>query len=118
MDTIFIESIEFYAYHGATDDEQRVGHRYCVSVELGVDTTKAASTDALEDTVNYAHVAKRVATIGTNEQFRLLEKLAGRIAEALLTEFEIETVRVRVRKLMPPMNVIAGAVGVEIERRR
>ena len=118
LDTIFIEQIEFYGYHGASDEEQSVGHRYAVDMELRVDLHIPGRTDRLEDTVNYSRVAKRVAAIGSSEQFRLLEALAARLANAILEEFPVESVRLRVRKIRPPMNVIASAVGVEIERIR
>ncbi len=118
LDTIFIDAIEFYAYHGASDEEQVVGHRYSVDVELGIDTRKAAQSDDLGDTVNYSQVAKRIVAIGTSNQFRLLEALASQVATVLLDEFPVESVKLRVRKIRPPMNVIAATAGVEIERRK
>lgn len=118
MDKILVEQIEFYGYHGASDAEQSVGHRYAVDVELRMDTRPAGRSDDLRDTVNYSSVAKRIVAIGTGEQFRLLEALAARLAEAILSEFPVESVRLRVRKISPPMNVIAATVGVEIERNR
>ena len=118
MDTIFIEQIEFYGYHGASDEEQSVGHRYSVDVELRYDVRRAGQTDRLDDTVNYSRVAKRVAALGASEQFRLLEALADRLAAVILEEFPVQSVRLRVRKIRPPMNVIASAVGVEVERSR
>lgn len=118
MDTIFVEAIEFYAYHGASDEEQRVGHRYVVDVELTFDTHRAGRSDDLNDTVNYSRVAKRIVAIGTQEQYRLLEALAARLAETILSEFPVEAVRLRVKKMAPPMNVIARAVGVEVYRKR
>jgi dihydroneopterin aldolase len=118
LDTIFVEAIEFYAYHGASDEEQNVGHRYAVDVELTFDTRRAGRSDDLNDTVNYSRVAKRIVAIGTQEQYRLLEALAARLAETILSEFPVEAVRLRVKKMTPPMNVIARAVGVEIYRQR
>src|SRR5207302_1559737 len=118
MDTIFINSIEFYAYHGASDEEQSVGHRYSVDVEMHRDTRKAGLSDDICDTVNYSAVGKRIVSIGTSEQFRLLEALAERLAAELLKEYPLDAVKIRVRKIRPPMNVIADSVGVEIERRR
>lgn len=118
MDTIFVEQIEFYGYHGASDEEQSVGHRYAVDLELRFDTRTAGQTDDLKDTVNYSTVAKRLVAVGTSEQFRLLEALANRMAKVVLEEFPVEAVKLRVRKIRPPMNAIAAAVGVEIERWR
>jgi 7,8-dihydroneopterin aldolase/epimerase/oxygenase len=116
VDTIFVEAIEFYGYHGASDEEQAVGHRYSVDLALEVDTRNAGASDRLEDTVNYATVAHRVVEIGTGERCRLVEALAARLAATILAEFPVSAVRVRVRKLHPPMNVMAASVGVEIRR--
>jgi len=59
-----------------------------------------------------------VVEIGTKERVNLLERLAALVAEALLREFPAETVRVRVKKLTPPMEGIHGIPGVELIRRR
>ena len=115
---ILIEQIEFYAYHGASDEEQAIGHRYSVDVELHVNTRQAGESDDLQDTVNYSRVAKRVVAAASAKQFRLLEKLAQHLADTILTEFPVQAVRLRVRKIRPPMNVIAASVGVEIFRER
>lgn len=118
MDVIFVEAIEFYGYHGASDEEQHVGHRYTVDVELWVDTARAGQSDDLSDTVNYAAVARRIVSVGTETRFRLVEALAERMAGAILDEFPVESVRLRVRKVTPPMRAIAAAAGVVIERHR
>src|SRR5438552_15743258 len=90
-DTIFIESIEFYAYHGASDEEQAVGHRYSVDVELRFDTRRAGDTDDLSKTVNYAEVAARIVEVGTGERRRLIEAVAQRMADPLLAEPAVES---------------------------
>ena len=118
MDTILIEKLEFYGYHGASEEEQAIGHRYAADVELGFDTAPAGRSDALWDTVNYAAVAQRILEIGTSRQFRLLEALAAALVEAILAEFPVESVRLTVRKPHPPLPAIAASVGVTIERRR
>jgi dihydroneopterin aldolase len=117
--SILIDGLEFYAYHGASDPEQVVGHRYLVDVRLSVDTRLAAASDRLTDTVSYSRVAKRIVQVGTEEQFRLLETLAGRLADMIFAEFPpVQALCLRVRKMCPPMNAIVASVGVEITRRR
>lgn len=118
MDTILIEGITFHAYHGASDEEQAVGHRYSVDVVLEYDIRAAAQSDDLAQTVNYSAVAKRVLAIGTENQFRLIETLAERIAADILQRFPVSAVEVTVRKLLPPMKVAAQATGVRIRRTR
>jgi dihydroneopterin aldolase len=118
-DKILINGLEFYAYHGASDQEQTVGHRYQVDARLTVDTRRAAATDHLTDTVSYSRVAKRMVEVATAEQFRLLETLAQRLADTVLAEFPtIKGIELRVQKMCPPMNAIVASVGVEITRSR
>ena len=118
-DTILIEGLEFYAYHGASDQEQTVGHRYQVDVRLAVDTRAAGASDRLSDTVSYSRVAKRLVEIGTTRQFRLLEALSQCMADAVFEEFAlVQELTLRVQKLCPPMNAIVASVGVEIMRSR
>ena len=118
-DTILINGLEFYGYHGASDQEQTVGHRYYVDVRLGVDISAACRSDRLADTVSYSRVARRLIELGTQRQFRLLEALAAHMADVIFEEFAaVESVQLRVQKMCPPMNAIVASVGVEIHRRR
>ena len=119
MDAILINGLEFYAYHGASDQEQTVGHRYRVDARLSVDLRLSAASDKLSDTVSYSRVAKRLIEIGTAEQFRLLEALSQKMADAVFAEFlAVQELTLRVQKLCPPMNAIVESVGVEITRHR
>jgi len=56
--------------------------------------------------------------IGTQGRVNLIERLAGLIAQALLREFPAQQVRVRVRKLTPPMQGLVGTPAVELVRTR
>jgi dihydroneopterin aldolase len=119
MDTILIEGLEFYGFHGVPDAEQTIGHRYLVDLRFKIDTRKAALTDRVADTVDYADVAAVLLDVGREERFRLIEALAQRMADALLMRFpSIVSVALRLRKPLPPMNAIAAAVGIEIVRSR
>jgi 7,8-dihydroneopterin aldolase/epimerase/oxygenase len=119
QDGILINGLEFYGYHGASDQEQTVGHRYLVDVRLLVDTREAGVSDSLSDTVSYSRVARRIVEIGTTERYRLLESLARRLTDTIFSEFpDVQKIRLRVVKICPPMNAIAASVGVEITRGR
>ena len=82
------------------------------------DLAPAAASDDLRTTVDYGLVTARIVEIGTMERVNLLERLAGRLAQMLLGEFPCREVRVRVRKLTPPMDGLLGIPGVELTRRR
>lgn len=115
-DRVIVRGIQFHGSHGVSDEEQAVGHRYSVDVEIATDLRAAGRTDSIEDTVNYAAIVRMVLEIGTTTRFRLLEALAQRIADAVLDEFRPDEVCVRVKKLLPPAKGVVEYAGVEIRR--
>jgi dihydroneopterin aldolase len=117
-DKLLLEDVRFYGRHGVTRAEQTLGAWFSVDVELALDLGPAARTDSLTKTVDYGLVARRIVEIGMRERVNLLERLAGLIAEALLAELPADEVRVRVRKLTPPLEGLTGTPAVELTRRR
>ena len=118
-DTIFLEGIEFQAWHGASDEEQSVGHRYRVHLSLQLDTRLAGEQDDLSLTVSYSQVARLILDWSTSHQYRLIEALAERLCEQVLNRWPaVDAITLTVRKLHPPMRVAADACGVTIVRRR
>src|SRR5690349_15928688 len=118
-DRILIEGIEFYGFHGCSEAEREIGHRYEVDLEIETDLSGAGATDDLDRTVDYGGAVAIVLKIGEGASVKLMETLAHRIAAALLDEFPTTAgVCVRVRKRLPPVSGIVAAAGVEILRRR
>ena len=117
-DRLFLEDVRFYGHHGVSKAEQAVGVWFSVDAELAVDLEPAAVSDDLASAVDYGVVARRIVEIGTQGRVNLLERLAGMIAQALLREFPTDEVRVRVRKLAPPMQGLVGTPAVELVRKR
>ena len=118
MDKLLLEDVRFYGHHGVSTAEQAVGVWFSVDAELAVDLAPAATSDDLAAAVDYGVVARRIVQVGTEGRVNLLERLAGLIAQALLREFPAHEVRVRVRKLTPPMEGLVGTPAVEIVRQR
>ena len=116
MDKVILAGVQFRGHHGDSKEEQTVGGRFEVDVEIAADTGRAEHTDALADTVDYYTVHKRIMEIGQTGRRRMLESLAGDIARMVLTEFQATTVTVKVRKLLPPLEGIVAWSGVEITR--
>ena len=101
--TITLDSLRFYSYHGAEPQEAIVGAWYTVDVCITADATDAILNDNLSGTVNYAKVTE---IIKQQMQIRsaLLEHVAGRIAQALLDAFPaISSLTVKVCKENPPV---------------
>ena len=100
---ITLDSLRFYAYHGAEPQEAIVGAWYTVDVSIKADATDAILNDNLSGTINYAKVTE---IIKQQMQIRsaLLEHVAGRIANALLNDFPaIKALTIKVCKEKTPV---------------
>ena len=117
-DRLRLDDVRFYGHHGVSKAEQAVGVWFSVDVEMAVDLAPASVSDELAAAIDYGAVARRIVEIGTDSRVNLIERLAGRIAEDLLREFPAEEIRVRVRKMTPPLEGLVGTPSVELVRRR
>ncbi|WP_288730304.1 2-amino-4-hydroxy-6-hydroxymethyldihydropteridine diphosphokinase [uncultured Fusobacterium sp.] len=117
MDKIYIENLEFRAYHGVFPEEKKLGQKFIVSLELELDTREAALSNNLEKTLHYGLISERVQSIVLEKSYDLLESLAEKIAETLLLEYPLlQGVKVRVDKPQAPIPLPFGTVAVEIYR--
>jgi dihydroneopterin aldolase len=115
-DRILLRGIQFFAYHGAYDEERRLGQRFLVDVDLTPRVGAEAVGDDLSRTVDYGKAHAIVIEIGTQHQFKLLETLGIRICQALLERLPVLQVTVRVSKMSAPLPGLQGGVTVEITR--
>jgi 7,8-dihydroneopterin aldolase/epimerase/oxygenase len=116
MDSLHITRIRAYGYHGALPEENVLGQWFEVDLILWLDLTKAGQSDRLEDTVNYGNVVSTVQHLVKTARFALIERLASAIAEAILQEYPIVKVQVRLTKVTPPIPEFDGTVTIEITR--
>lgn len=116
MDIVYIRDLRVDAVVGIYEWERRIHQTLRLDLELGADVAGAAANDAIEDTVNYKAVAKRVIALVQESRYRLVETLAERIAETLMDEFGLSWLRLSLGK----PRAVRGAqeVGVVIERGR
>ena len=115
-DTIFLSDLRVDTVIGIWDWERKIRQTISIDLEMGTDIARAAKSDAIEDTLNYKKVAKRIQQFVADSEFQLVETLAEHIAQIILAEFDVPWVRVRVNK----PGAIRGArdVGVLIRRSR
>jgi len=117
-DRITLRGMRFLGRHGVTLEERMEPQPIEVDVEMALDLQRPAESDELADTVDYAAVFGRVAEIVEGQSFRLLEALAGRIADAVVAEHPAAEVEVRVRKPKAPLPGTFETVEVTLRRSR
>ena len=116
MDIIFLNSLTTECIIGIWDWERRVKQKVVIDLEMAADIRKAARSDAIEDTLDYKKVSKRLLQFVGESEYQLVETLTERIAQIVVTEFDVPWVRVKLNK----QGAIRGSrdVGILIERRR
>lgn len=116
-DYISIKGLRVFAYHGVLEFEKEKGQEFIIDLDLYLDLSKAEKSDNLNDTVNYAKVAERVAEIMNEKSCDLIEKAAGNVATALLREFHmIKEITVKLHKPNAPVEVPFEDISVNITR--
>jgi len=116
-DTIFLNGMKFYGYHGALSAENEIGQIFVVDVTMKVDLSIAGKTDEVTDTVHYGEVFEIVKEIMEGKPVNLLEHLAERIAKRINSHYNrVMETKVRITKENPPIPGHYNGVGVEIVR--
>lgn len=115
-DEITLTGLRVFGRHGVYEDERRVGQHFIVDATLSVDTSVAAATDDVADTVHYGEAAEQIAAIVAGEPVNLIETLAQRIADALLGYPGVHRVAVTVHKPGAPIDLEFADVSVTIRR--
>ena len=118
-DRIILKGLAFYGYHGVMPEEGKVGCRFSLDVECGLDLCRAAKSDDVEDTISYEFIFNIVREAFDEKRFKLLEALALHIIERLFASYkEIDWVRIRVAKPEAPIPVVTGEFAVQLTRER
>lgn len=115
-DRIFIRDLTIRCIVGVDEYERREKQDVLVHLTLHADLRQAGRTDALEDTVDYRALKKRILRLAEDSRFRLIEALAQSIADECLRDERVERVEVVVEK--PGALRFARTVGVQITRSR
>ncbi len=111
---IRLEKLRFRAFHGVLPQERTVGGDFFITLRIGYPWQAAMESDAVADTLDYAAVYRLVSREMASSS-RLLEHVAGRIANALLHDFPLITsIDLWLTKVTPPMGADCEGAGVEL----
>jgi dihydroneopterin aldolase len=114
-DVLRLRNMSFFAYHGLLRDEERLGQRFEVDVEIFGNFRGYAHREANGE-IDYPKVYELTEQVVTTERFGLVESLADRIAEVLQAELQLDRLVVRVRKPNPPLPGHFDGIEVEVRR--
>ena len=114
MDKIIIRDLLARGPIGISDEERMVPQDILINAELFTDTRNAASSDSIEDCVNYSTMTKQILKLAEGNTRKTVEAFAQDIADMCLSNPLVEKVVIRVEKTTAVR--FTKSVGVEIER--
>ena len=115
-DIIYIKDLRVQTIIGIFGWERKIRQVVSIDIEISTDCKKSAETDDIKDTLNYKTVVKHIEKFVAGSSFQLVETMAEKISEIILTEYKVPWVEVKVNK--PGAISIAQDVGVIIRRDR
>jgi len=118
LDWIEIKQLELYAHHGVYTEEKKLGQRFVLNARLEVDATRAARQDDLATSVDYSAVCLLMQQWMTENNCRLIETVADRLAREILLQFPVvQGITLEVQKPNAPIPLHFDRVSVTVERR-
>lgn len=118
MGRITLEGLEFFAFHGYYDEEQKIGNKFGVDITVETSLEKAQIDDRLSETINYEALYKLILA-EMNKPSRLLEHIGGRIINAVFESFPLITfIEVSISKFNPPIGGICRRAVVTLSKSR
>ncbi len=114
MDIVFIKDLRVETVIGLYDWERKIKQILRIDLEMACDTSRAAKTEAIEDALDYKAVSDCLKKLAAENEVKLVETLAERMAETVMQDFKVPWVKLKLDKA----GAVAGAagVGVVIER--
>jgi 7,8-dihydroneopterin aldolase/epimerase/oxygenase len=117
-DRIELRGLRVRGHHGVFEHERRDGQEFVVDVTVWMDLAPAAASDDLADTLHYGELAERTAAIVAGEPSNLIETVAARVAEMVMTDPRALAVEVAVHKPQAPIPLEFADVAVVVRRSR
>ena len=114
MDTIFLRNLQIETVIGIFDWERKTKQAVFFDIEMATDVRKAAASDHIDDALDYKSITKSIITFVEKSEFRLIETLAEKVADLIMTEFNVPWLRLSLNKKGAIRH--AEDVGITIER--
>ncbi|ABM25871.1 MULTISPECIES: dihydroneopterin aldolase [Shewanella] len=116
MDKVLIRQLRVDTVIGVYDWEKTIQQSLFLDLDMAWDNKPAAASDDYQFALCYETVSTRITQLITERPIELIETVAERVADCLISEFNVVWVKVVVMK--PGAVATAASVGVEIERSR
>ena len=113
MTTIKITDLEIFANHGVLAEENVLGQKFILSIELDIPTT---GRDKLEDTIDYGNVCAFAEEFLQKKTYNLIETAASELSKRIMLKFP-KAIRaaVELKKPWAPVKMHVGCVSASAQ---
>lgn len=119
LDKISLSQIQIFAYHGVYPEEQKLGQKFIISVDLFADLSKICRTDNIQDGFCYGETTQKIIHFCLHNRFNTLEALAHALGKYLFfINKMLHNIVIKIEKPNAPINCHINGVSVEIHRQR
>ena len=113
---IHLKGMEFYGYHGVLEEERVLGQKFVIDADIHLSNVQRLEADELTQTVDYREIYSIIKRCVEEEQFKLIEILAEKIAARLLASIDCDGVKVEVHKPNAPIPGMIRDISIQITR--
>jgi 7,8-dihydroneopterin aldolase/epimerase/oxygenase len=117
-DRIELRGLTVRGHHGVFEHERRDGQDFVVDITVWIDLDRAAASDDLADTMDYGELARRAAEIVAGPPRKLIEAVAGAIADDVMRDARAHAVEVVLHKPQAPIPLSFADASVVARRSR
>ena len=117
-DRIELRGLTVQGHHGVYEQERRDGQVFVVDITVWIDLDRAAASDDLADTLDYSELARRAVQVVAGPPRKLIESVAGAIADDVMRDERVHAVEVVLHKPAAPMDFEFADVAVVARRSR
>lgn len=115
--TTGLQALRIECIVGIHPHERATRQALLLDIEMDYDFAAASGSEAIEDAIDYAGVARDVTELAVRREFQLIETMAEEVA-ALVLARSSEALRVRIEIRKPAAVPAAVCAFVRVERTR
>ena len=105
-----INGIKLYGFHGLYERERELGQFFKIDISYIMKKGKPYP--------DYTEVIKNATDVFLEHKYHYLEDVADAVCDKILSLFHVESVKIRVTKLHPPLNIDVENVSCTVEKRK
>jgi dihydroneopterin aldolase len=98
MDRIVLRGVRAYGRHGYDAGEREHLQPFDIDVTIEIDLRAAQASDDLAETIDYSSLHGRLVAVVAATSYRLLERLAGDLLDAIFDDLRVVRAQVTVAK--------------------